>query len=441
MARQLLVAALALASACRLDPAGRCDTRADCALGLDCLQGVCAACRGDSDCSPWQLCGGDGLCAAEDGRCDSDADCASWQSCDAGHLCALRADHCDAAENPICVAPETCDPAHHCTLPPGECVVDADCHAWMGGCTSGSCTFAAAAGADVLGWGTVDDGLPDRLAVARVTTPELAEVGFDAGSAGDGRAFLDPATGAILYRHVGDPGGDTLRRHHRDASVPHPLPATWLYPADPSEDDEVAIVPSACPVTWGRWLVQGTTGALLYGCPLGGGALWELHVVGGTSFAAVKAPLAWSSNGYLLALDVADVPRILDAAGVGGALAITGLPAGTILAQRTIDAVGFLVAVHRSDDGADELWRIADSARLATLVGTYPAPPPDPIAYPGLAWEVMDADGTLYGRAFPGSAEIVLKRSLAGGAVKIYDEQASAPILQLGLGSFLFTRP
>ena len=297
---------------------------------------------------------------------------------------------------------------------------------------SGTCRFSTAPGGDVLAWGTVDESRDDRGAVALVTEFEAAEVGFDASSALDGRGFVDPVTGAVLYRHSGNPGGDTLRRFARDGAYPDPSADPWL---DPTADDEVAIVTSACADDWGPWLVQGTTGALLYGCPHPGGLLRSLHGSGGAIFAPVKEPLAWSPDGYLLALDGAGVPRVLGPGGAGAEVPIDGLDAGALLAQRTT-ATGFLVALSCLEHGADELWEIVAATRVATPRGTYPAAP---TAYAGLGWEVLDEAGALYGRAFPSVAEVVLKRTLAGTET-VYDEQLDAPILQLAR-SLLLTRP
>jgi hypothetical protein len=434
MLRSLLALVLVAVSAgCTLDPAGRCEARTDCGYGLDCLNGVCAACRGDFDCAAWQACG-DGLCAPVAGRCDVDADCDSWDRCDANHACVLRADHCGPS-NAICVAPYDCDPEHHCSLEPPACLTDGDCFAWMDRCDAGSCVFPTAAGADVLAWGTLVEGRDDRGAVALPTTPAQVELGFDPGAGADGRGFVDPVSGAVVYRHVGDPGGDTLRRFRRDPFTVDPV----VYPLAPSADDDVAIPTDACPVTWDRWIMQGGSGSLLYGCPLPTGALWQLRDLDGVArFPPVSEPLAWSAAGYLLALDGAGIPRVYDAAGVGGALAIANLPAGTLLAQRT-GGTGFLVAVRRSAPSADELWEIDEDARSALLVDTY-----DALAssYGEIGRAVLDADGTLYVRAFLSLDEVILKRPLGASPSVVYDELGGAgALLRLDSRSFLFTRP
>jgi hypothetical protein len=436
MNRAAFAAALAslvlLAGACQFDPAGRCDSRADCGYGLDCLQGVCAACRWSSDCSSWQSCQ-EGLCEPLAGRCDADRDCASWDRCTADHRCTLRADHCGAA-NPLCVAPYTCDPEHHCSLTPPACIADSDCFAWMDRCDAGSCVFPATVGADVLAWGTLVEGRDDRSAVARPETPIRLELGFDPGAGADGRGFVDPVSGAVVYRHVGDLGGDTLRRFLRDPYTTAPI----VYPADPSADDAVAIPTDACPATWGPWVMQADSGSLLYGCPIPGGVVWQLRDLDGVArFPPVGEPLAWSAAGNLLALDGGGIPRVYDSGGAGGAVAITNLPAGaSVVAQRT-SALGFLVALRSGAPAAEELWEIDEGARSAALIGSF-----DPLAagYGTVGRAVLDADGTMYVRAFVGLDEVILKRPPAAPASVIYDELGGG-LLLLDARSFLLTRP
>jgi hypothetical protein len=448
MLRAPLLAALLVVAGCQLSPAGRCDSRADCEFGLDCLQGVCAACRGDFDCEPWQGCG-DGLCDPDPGRCDVDAHCDSWERCDAGHACVLRADHC--ANDAACGAAallQRCDAEHHCTLEPGRCFADADCPAWMASCDTSlkECRFSATGGDDVLALGALGDGRP---AVARAVQPTRVEVGFDEGSGAGGHGAVDPRTGELVYRHAGDPGGDTLRRFNPDALTRDPATALMVYPPSPSADDEVAIPTDACPVTWDRWLMQGGTGSLLYACPLPSGALRQLRDRDGVArFPVVSEPLAWSAAGYLLALDAAGALRVYDAGGAGGAIDVTGLPAGAILAQRTSPS-GFVVAVRSGAPASDALWEIDEDARSAALVGSYAPLASD---YASNPWEVLDADGALYGRAFGGLSEIILKRPLGAAAAVIYDEADGAgandlaadpfePFLLLDAGSILITRP
>jgi hypothetical protein len=449
-----------------LDPAGRCETRADCRHGLDCLQGVCAACRGDFDCSGWESCGGDGLCAPLAGRCDADADCASWDGCDASHTCALRADHCP---NVACATLERCDPEHHCTLQAGRCLADVDCVAWTPTCDvpTNSCKFGAVAGDDLLAWGTLAEGRDDRIAVARVSAPTKVEVGFDAGSAFDGRAFVDPITGELVYRHTGDAGGDTLRRFNRDAIVFDPVTGRWTYPTAPSADDEIAIDAAACPMTWVRWVMQGAVGtetgprALLYGCPHADSPLdnplWDFF--GAASVAApglqgIQAALSWSANGYVLVRDADGAYQVVSQVviPVGEPKAVIGLPAGAHFAYRTY-ATGFRVALQNGSN--DELWEIAE----ATAAAAPYAPAPNtfasvPGAYKGVAWEVLDSAGNMYSRAYFVSTELILKRPLLPGTVsEVYTEADPAasnandfaattfkPFLRLNR-SFLVTRP
>lgn len=451
----LLLAAAAL-TGCMLAPAGLCETRADCANGLDCLEGVCAACRGDVDCAAWESCGADGLCAPLAGRCGGDADCAAWERCDASHACVLGAGHCadDAACDPL--AFERCAPDHHCTRQPGRCLSDADCRdAWAPTCDviAKACRLGANAGDDVLAWGTLVEGACNRGAVSRATTAAAQDgvaIGFDCRAGVDRRAFLDPATGALVYRQAGDPGGDTLRRFQRDALAWDAAASRWIYPSAPSSNDEVAIVAARCPREWNRWIMQGggAPGApsqLLYGCPVGAG--WDFYGSGATTpkLAGVRALYAWNAGGFLLVRSGAGVLQVVSPA--GAAATVSGLPEGTHYAYRTT-ATGFRVALHDDVANADELWEIDQGTAAATIAGAYAAAP---AGYLGLSWEAIDAEGSLYGRGRLGLLDEILKRPLSLATAAVYTEPAQsgfndftaatfAPWLLLD-GSFLFTRP
>ncbi|MGB8930063.1 MAG: hypothetical protein WCC48_02305 [Anaeromyxobacteraceae bacterium] len=428
--RGLLLALLAAAAlgGCKLEPGGRCGVREDCPVGLDCLNHVCAACRGDGDCWSYTACSSGGLCEPRAGRCRVEADCASWQTCDAGNTCVLRADRCPTV-GADCDALHRCDPAHACTFKPGACAADADCAAWMAGCdvASHSCTFSATPGDDVLAWGTLAEGREDRGAAARVTAPVKVEVGFDAGAGGAGsgllvggdvvyRGFVDPVAGTLVYRHVGDPGGDTLRRFNRDALAWDVTGSRWLYPAAPSANDELAIAATQCPKEWNRWIMRAGTGELLYGCP--GYAAWNFFdAAGAKRLASVLAVYGWNADGYLLMRSGAGVLQIVS--GAGAATAVSGLPAGPHYAYRTT-ATGFRVALHDAAAMADELWVIDEGTAAATIVGTYADAPG---GYEALTWELVDAGGALYGRAYVSVAEVILKRPLAPGSTSVvYDE-------------------
>jgi hypothetical protein len=470
--RPLLLALLAVAAAsgCRLDPDGRCDARADCPAGLDCLNHVCASCRGDSDCWSHTACSAAGLCEPRANRCWVDADCEPWNECDATRTCVLRSGRC--VDDTSCGAIAWCDPEHNCSLRPGRCNADADCAAWMAGCDEASqtCSFSVSAGDDVVAWGTLAEGLDDRFAAARVTAPTQVEVGFDAGSGGAGsglvdpatgdlvhRGFIDPVTGDLVYRHVGDVDGDTLRRLNRDAITQDLATGLWTYPDAPSTDDEVAIAAEKCPRTWDRWIMQGGTGTgsrpLLYGCPTYAG--WDFYASGASTpkLTGVRGLFAWNGNGYLLVKSAGGVLQVVSSTGT--ATAVSGLPAGTHLAYRTtadawVNAPGFRVALRRDDDGADELWEIGEVTATAALAGGYPAVPG---AYAGPTWELIDQAGALYGRAYVGTAEVILKRPLSGATTTaVYSELAMPsgsndfsaatfkPFLRLDQ-SFLLSRP
>lgn len=420
MVRRLLPLLLLLA-ACRLDPAGRCDTRADCSPGLDCLDGVCASCRSDADCTSWQSCGLDGLCSPRPGRCDGDGSCASWDTCDATHTCVLRADHCP---NVSCGSLELCDGEHHCSLQAGRCNVDADCPKWMAGCSGAAgtppntCLFPATPGDDLLALGTLVEGSCAYGAASRATTAAASsgvELGFDCGTAPDARGALDPTTGTIVYRHAEPAGAQVLRAFRRDAMGWDPVARLWRFPASPALDDDLALAPGACPAGWDRWVMQAAKGKLMYACPNPGGLLRDFYDDANVRrLQAVQEVLAWNGAGYLLVVDGAGVLQVVSPA--GAATAVTGLPAApTFLAQRVTAAGIFRVALHRSDTLADELWEIDP----ATAVGAPSATPGYAAvssSYATVTWRALDDAGALYGGAWAGTRTVILKRPLAPGA-------------------------
>jgi hypothetical protein len=420
--RPLLLALLATAAGCELDPDGRCDARADCPAGLDCLNHVCANCSGDLECWSHTYCSAGGLCEPRAGRCWFDEDCPSWDRCDATWTCVLRPDHC--ASDAVCTAAyDYCDPAHHCSIHPGRCASDADCFSWAPTCDAAShyCQVGGAAGDDVLAWGTLVDGACDRGAVSPATTAAAssgAEVGFDCGSVRDRRAFVEPVGGALVYRHAEPTGADTLRRFHPEAVEWDAAAALWRYPGEPSADDEIVLTPGVCPVTWDRWIMRAGTGALLYGCPTTGTLRDFYDAAGVRKVQAVGELLAWTPGGYLLAVSGAGDLQVIGPTGT--ATAVTGLPAGGRLAHRAT-ATGIRVAVRDDATLADELWEIDEVSAVAALVGAYAGVA---TSYGGQEWEVLDADGNLYGRAYSGTPEVILKRPLLPGATgaPVYDE-------------------
>lgn len=462
---------LALAAAgCRLEPGGTCGSRADCPAGLDCLSGVCAACREDAECAWWEACGLDGLCAPDaracevtlgccgaDGSvpcCGDDGDCASWEACGADHVCATRPDHCPSLP---CTAPYACDPAHHCSLPGGACLADADCPAWMAGCDAGSgrCRFPAAAGEDVLAVGTLAEGSCAAGAAARATSAAASsgvELGLGCGSAADGRAFLDPVTGELVYRFAEPAGADTLRRMRRDAMIWDAEAARWRFPAAPAENDDVALRPGAgceAAIAWEGWVMQADTGALLYGCPIAGGSLRDYYDGDDVRrVQAVQEVLSWNGRGFLLVRSAGGVLQVLDASGI--ATSVTGLPGGELLARRAT-GTGFRVALRSDVTGGDALWEIDEGTALASPVGTYPDVA---AAWLGLAWPVLDDGGALHGVG-PGTDlryEVHLRPLLPGATAVVYAEadmpaganDPSAPVFEPFLRldrPLLVTRP
>lgn len=424
MARRSLLLALLLAAGCRLDPDGRCDARSDCPAGLDCLNQVCANCESDLDCWSHTYCSAAGLCEPRPGRCWVDGDCPSWDQCSATWTCVLRPDHC--ASDAVCGAPfEHCDPAHHCSVVPGRCSSDANCFSWAPTCDTSThyCQVGAAAGEDVLAWGTLAEGTCDRGAVSLATTAAAssgAEVGFDCASGRDHRAWVEPKGGALVYRHAEATGADTLRRFLPDAVEWDAAAAVWRYPGEPSEDDDVLLTPSGCPVTWDRWIMQAGSGALLYACPTSAVLRDYYDAAGARKAQAVGELFAWSEAGYLLAANGAGALSVI--APSGTATAVSGLPAGSHLAHRAA-GTGLRVAIHDDAAFADELWEIDQVSAVAALVGTYADVP---AGYAGQVWEALDADGNLYGRAYSVVREVVLKRPLrpAATGAPVYDENA-----------------
>jgi dipeptidyl aminopeptidase/acylaminoacyl peptidase len=152
--------------------------------------------------------------------------------------------------------------------------------------------------------------------------------------------------------------------------------------------------------------MQGVSGALLYGCPTAGGSLADFFDAAGAArpgLQGLQAALAWTAGDYVLVRDAGGALEVVSPA--GAAMAVSGLPAGAHLAYRT-HATSFRVALHDDSAGADELWEIDQVTGVAAMAGTYASAP----AYSGLGWEVMDSDGSLYGRAYVGVNEVILER-------------------------------
>lgn len=444
----LVAVALAALAGCKFEPAGRCETAADCAAGLDCLRGICAHCTADLDCAAWEACGAAGQCAARPGRCDGDLDCEAWDRCDADHACVHRAGYCPWDASVTCAAWEECGAAHLCTPMTGRCNASADCLPWADCDTAGhACVYPTTSGADVIALGALVEGAADRGAVSRIVSPSRLAVGFDPGAIAGGRAAIDPSSGALVYRHAGDAGGDTLRRFGRDALAWDRRSLAWTYPADPLANDPVAVDTSACPKTWDRFVMQGGTGAILYGCP--GGAVWSwFDSAGALQLSSIEA-LSWNARDYVLARTAVGGLVVL-APSTRAATAVANLPAGAALLVARTTATGFRAAI-RLAGGGDELWSIDDATASATRVGPYA---PFSGAYGDPAWEVMDADGALYARAWVSLYDVVLKRPIQPGTTAEAYTEANAPAgadafgattfkawLKLDPGSFLATTP
>jgi hypothetical protein len=413
--RALILAALVAASVgCRLDPEGSCDSRADCPAGLDCLNQVCTSCRSDADCGWSHLeCTPAGLCEPRPGRCWVDADCPSWESCVA-YTCALRSDHCaDDARCAGSTPPKLCDGDHHCSFEAGRCATLADCPKWMASCdATGWCLSSTTAGEDVLALGTLVEGDCAFGAISRATTAAASggvELGFDCGSGLDSLGWIDPVTGTVIYRHVEAAGGDVLRAFRKDAMTRDTAAGRWVFPADATNDDDLALAPGHCPIAWDRWIMQAGTGKLMYACAVTGVVRDFYDDADVRKLQAVKEALSWNDGGYVLVLDGLGAVKVVDALGV--ATAVTGLPEATHLAHRAT-ATGFRVALRETASLADELWAIDELTAGATFVGTYASVPS---AYDGDDWKVLDTDGVLYGGAYLAAREVVLKRPLTPG--------------------------
>jgi len=426
--RPLVALVLFLAVGCRLDPEGQCSVRADCPVGLDCLNRVCANCRSDLDCWSHTTCSAAGLCELRDGRCWGDADCPSYDLCSAQNVCTLRPDHC--ADDAACSAApyRVCDPEHHCSLEDGRCFVDADCNAWLATCDTAThaCDLPATPGEDVLAVGTLVEGRCDRGAISRATTAaakDAVEVGFGCGSAQDGVARMDPVTGGVVYRHAEAAGGDTLRRFRKDALAWDDSASLWLFPGDASANDDFALAPGACPLTWDRWAMQAETGRLLYACPVGGAPTQRdfYDEADARVLQSVRELLSWNGAGYRLVLAGDGATKVVDPAGV--ATAVSGLPPGAHLAHRAT-ATGFRVALRNDVTGADELWEIDALTAAAAQAGTFAAVPG---GYDGFAWSVLDEAGALHGGAFLSLREVLLRRPLAPGVTAVVYAEASMP--------------
>jgi hypothetical protein len=452
MTRLLSLLLLLAATACRLNPDGRCSERADCPAGLDCLNHVCANCRSDLECWSYTFCSSAGLCELRPGSCRVDADCPTYDRCTASHTCVLRSDHC--ANDAACTgAYLVCDPEHHCSLEDGRCLVSEDCNAWLASCDTAAsrCLLSTTAGDDVLAVGTLVEGACDRGAISRATTAAASaavEIGLGCGSAPDGVARMDPLTGGVVYRHQEAAGGDTLRRFRQDALGWDAAASLWRFPADASANDDFALAPGACPITWDRWAMQAATGKLLYACPIGGVPPQrdfydeaDVRVLQG-----VREVLSWNYGGYLLVVSGSGAVQVIAPSGV--ATSVIGLPVGTGLAHRAT-GTGFRVALASDVTGKGELWEVDELTGGAAQAGTYADVLP---GYTGGAGSVLDEAGALYGVGFRQLRAVVLKRPLAPGTTSVVYSEESLPAGAndfaaatfkpfLRLDGFLATRP
>lgn len=373
---------------------------------------MCVGCSGDAACDAWESCA-DHRCRLRAGRCLDDAGCPVTSRCDGTRTCVLRPGRCDAGGG--CEAWQACQ-ASSCVVQAGRCDVDADCGS-SGACSVDHvCIPASFDPAGVALWGTLTKGTTCAGAVAPVSAPAQALLGFGCGRGGP--AALSP-TGDLVYA---DRAGGPIRRFHHDAMAWDPVLALWSYPlATQGNDDQLVAGEPCAGARWTAWLLQAGSGAVRYACTAG--AAWDWFDDQGARLVAGHRVFAWTAGDLKLAaasvgpFDPA-AAEVLDAA--GGSTPVTGLPAGTLLAARTAGET-FQVALRVG--GEDQLWTVG-AAGAAAFSGTLAA---QPAGFGEAGEAVLDAAGQLHQVGTLGGSDVVVRRPLAPAAALSLYNSAGTP--------------
>ena len=407
------VAGALLAGGCTFAPPGECAVTADCEAGLTCQGGVCTGCSGDSACGSWQTCSDTRRCVSKPGACGGDAECAAWESCAADHTCQVKPGECgDAAD---CGSWEACT-AHRCEALPGFCSVQSDC-AWYLACRPNHvCGRPSFDPAVVTMWGTLDPAVCGRRAVAPVSSPDQARIGFDcAGPAAP--AAVGPQGDLYYTSTAGSLRG--VGRFEPDVAT---WSGSWTLPAAPLANDGVAVQPDVCGgAGLDHWLLQAGSGDVLYACP-GAGGYDYFDSLGASRFSGPRV-LAWTFGGARLTAAASGF-QVVDAA--GAAHPVTGLGASLIVVAARTHGEAFWV-VDGAGFGAPRRYAVS-AAGLGTFEGTYaPLPVGVTVDAPATGTAVLDGTGVLWQRGSDGLGAVVVRRPLAPAGATVDYREGDAP--------------
>lgn len=262
-------------------------------------------------------------------------------------------------------------------------------------------------------FGTVVEGLCGADAIAHWSDPDVAAAGFDCyANESTARIRND---GTLLYTNTFE---DKLREFHCD-SCPAWAPG-MPYPSNVLANDTILATPP-CEATAVSGFITGITGDRLHRC----GATW--YTASGTSVPLTGTPLSYGfANKVLTATAIVDIAT-------GAQVPLTGLPTGaTLLTTRVAGPTSFWMARHTA--GQTTRWRI-DHSGVATLEGTYPAPPAN---HSPAGSARLDGSGHLFQEGWgPGSFEdMILYRNLNGLSEVVYTE-ATNPGVKIHISSLV----
>lgn len=268
---------------------------------------------------------------------------------------------------------------------------------------------------EVYIFGTLSEGLCGREAIAHWSDPNVATVGFECDA--DDVTAMVRNDGRLLYTN----GFDDLREFHCDDCP------TWApglpYPTNVLANDTILAIPPCAAAGISGFLV-GITGERLHRCD----GIW--HDASG-----VPVPLTGELFSYGFNNKVLAEFAVIDIA-TGEQFPITGLSDGITLTTRVAGPTSFWMARYASDTVT--LWRI-DYTGVATLEGTYPAPPAG--NHSALGGARLDGAGNLFqvGFVLTSFDEVIISRNLNGLSEVVYTE-ATNPAVQFH-GSSLVTGP
>lgn len=268
--------------------------------------------------------------------------------------------------------------------------------------------------------GTVEEGSCGRDAIAHLSEPDAGVTGFDCYFDGE-TAQIRPFDGRLLYQNTFE---YAVHEFHCDA-----CPYAGTYPEAPlANDPTLSLAPCvASDVEQPRFLVS-PLGDVVHSCGLGGA--WydedgvEVYDDGGID------PLVHLGIDGLALTNTAVVDLVQ-----GTYTPIEGLPSSSIVAARAFEGPTFLVAVY-DGVGVDQLWQI-DASGLATVVGTYPPPPPG-VGQVFPFSTRMDIRANLFQIAYGDEPfrDLVIRREPDGASDVVYDE-IDEPLVRIHISSLV----